>query len=347
MTLFSSAISDHAVQIRSYQPGDGKLISQLFRAVYGHSYVYPDIYLPRLIEAYLASGKWYSALAFYQGRLVGHASLVKETERQDQAEFALVAVSPEFQGKGIARSLGHTLCHYAKQQQYRLLTVKQVCSHQKSQHLAQSLGFYSTALMLDYVDSPFGLPEPESIVQGILPLQAFPLPKLNWPQPWQNWAIQIGQRVGEFTAGGQQGDDTPCSSNTLLSKQDSARQASTRQCSSKINGRRLEITAYEIDPEFVAEVIDYPASQLIYLKLPACEQALKLYPQLKKGGFRFAGLCPDAHEGWFLLWLRGYQSTRYEFCDLNTQNLYQMELGNTREYTFQPWANATIPPVSY
>ncbi|WP_340611263.1 GNAT family N-acetyltransferase [Xenorhabdus bharatensis] len=329
MTTFPSAILDSTIQIRSYQSGDSKHISKLFRDIYGDSYVYPDIYLPKLIEGYQTTGKWYSALAFSQGRLIGHASLVKDAVQQDQAELALVAVYPECQGKGIATSLGNYLCHYAKEQQYRLLTVKQVCSHMKSQYLAQNLGFYSTALMLDYVDSPFGLPEPESIVQGILPLQSFPLPKLNWPQSWQNWANQISQYVGESSPDKQQKGGNPFTSGGYATSQ--------------IKGRRLEITLYEADPDFLSEIIDYPANQLIYLKLPACEEALKFYPQLKRGGFRFAGLCPDPQEGWFLLWLRGYQPTLYKFSDISIQHLYQMELGETVGHSRQSRVNELIP----
>ncbi|MEQ1977328.1 GNAT family N-acetyltransferase [Xenorhabdus sp. SGI240] len=306
MTIFQSTI-----QIRSYQSGDDKRISQLFREVYGDSYVYPDIYLPRLINDYQSTGQWYSALAFHQGQLIGHASLVKDTVQKNQAELALIAVCSDCQGHGVAKSLGNYLCGYAKEQGYNLLTMKQVCSHPKSQHIAQNLGFYSTALMLDYIDSPFGLPEPESIIQGILPFKSLPLPKLNWPWPWQGWITQISQYVGESSQ-----SEPSVYRHSILSE----------PITIKKSGRRLEITLYKVQADFLSEVIDLPSGQLIYLKLPACEEALRLYSLLKKGGFRFAGLCPDTHDGWFLLWLRGYQLTPYQFHDMSTQHLYQMEL---------------------
>ncbi|OTA20598.1 GNAT family N-acetyltransferase [Xenorhabdus beddingii] len=307
MTIFPSAI-----QIRGYQSGDDKKISQLFRDVYGDSYVYPDIYLPRLIDDNQISGQWYSALAFHQGRLIGHASLVKDSVQQNHAELALIAVYPDFQGHGVAKSLGGYLCRYAKEQSYNLLTIKQVCSHPKSQYIARNLGFYSTALMLDYVDSPFGRPEPESIVQGILPLKSLPLPKLNWPQLWRNWVTQISQYVGESSP------SAPPSYRRFFASE---------PFTIKKSGRRLEITLYDVHSDFLSEVIDFPTGQLIYLKLPAIEASLGFYSLLKKGGFRFAGLCPDTHDGWFLLWLRGYQLTPYQFYDSGTQHLYQMELG--------------------
>ncbi len=307
MTIFHSAI-----QIRSYQSGDDRKISQLFREVYGDAYVYPDIYLPSLINDNQITGQWHSALAFHQERLIGHASLVKDPMQPNQAELALIAVYPDFQGYGVAKSLGNYLCDYAKEQGYNLLTIKQVCSHPKSQHIARNLGFHSTALMLDYVDSPFGLPEPESIVQGVLPLKSLPLPKLNWPQPWKNWVSLIGQYVGESSP------YTPSVyQHSMIAE----------PFTIKKSGRRLEITLYEIHSDFLSEVIDFPTGQLIYLKLPACEETLGFYSLLKKGGFRFAGLCPDTHDGWFLLWLRGYQLTPYQFHDSETQHLYQMELG--------------------
>ncbi|AOM41852.1 GNAT family N-acetyltransferase [Xenorhabdus hominickii] len=319
MTIFPPDI-----QIRNYQSGDDKKISQLFREVYGDTYVYPDIYLPRLIDDYQITGRWYSALAFHQGQLIGHASLVKDTEQQNHAELALIAVYPDFQGKGVAKSLGSYLCHYAKEQSYNLLTIKQVCSHPKSQFIARNLGFHSTALMLDYVESPFGLPEPESIVQGILPLKSLPLPKLNWPQPWRNWVAQISQYVGEASRSEQ-----PICHKTTCHQAICHQLSPPQPFTIKKYGRRLEIILNEIPAGFLSEVIDFPAGQLIYLKLPACEEALGLYSQLKKGGFRFAGLCPDSYDGWFLLWLRGYQLTQYQFYDSGTQNLYQMELGNS------------------
>ncbi|PHM74039.1 GNAT family N-acetyltransferase [Xenorhabdus kozodoii] len=305
-------ISQSAIQIRSYQPGYDKKISQLFREIYGDSYVYPDIYLPKLINDNQTTKRWYSALAFHQGRLIGHAALVKESEQKNQAELALIAVYPDFQGYGVAKSLGSYLCGYAKEQGYNLLTMKQVCSHPKSQYIARNLGFYSTALMLDYVDSPFGLPDPESIVQGILPLKSLPLPKLDWPQSWQDWVAQLSQYVGGISPNAPSGY---------------RRSIPPKPFTMKKSGRRLEITLYEVHPNFLSEIIDLPPGQLIYLKLPACEEALGLYSWLKKGGFRFAGLCPDTHDGWFLLWLRGYQLTPYQFHDTGTQHLYQMELG--------------------
>ncbi|KVG87702.1 hypothetical protein WJ36_30295 [Burkholderia ubonensis] len=293
-----------AALVRQYQPTDATDVSALFRAVYGEHYVYADVYLPTQIQQRNASGQWRSAVAVRDGDLLGHATLWLDVARPGQAELALNVVHPNARGQGIASLLGRHLHAVAIDLGIALLTIKQVCSHPQSQYLAQSLGFHSTALLLDYVDSPFGRPEPESIVLGCLPLQTRPLPRLNWPESWREWLAALYSVFGEGEAACV-GPDLPDLTLTRY-------------------GQRLELTVQQPTESRLAEIATLPSSQLIYLKLPVTAEALARKPQLERDCFRFGGLLPAASGGWQLLWLRGLGRRDIHFSDEQAERLYRL-----------------------
>ncbi|UTH75541.1 GNAT family N-acetyltransferase [Chromobacterium sp. IIBBL 290-4] len=292
---------------RDYQAGDAAGVSALFRAVYGDYYVYPDVYLPSQIERRNRSGQWLSAVALRGDQLVGHAALWRDPARPGQAELALNAVHPDARGLGIATLLGRHLIDAAKGLGLALITIKQVCSHPQSQYVAQSLGFHTTALLLDYVASPFGKPEPESIVLGCLPLRARALPALDWPAAWRDWLRPLVQTFGENAAP---------SAAQLPSELSLAR-----------HGQRLEIHLDSPSAARIDEIAALPANQLLYLTLALSAEALSLADALASHGFRFCGLLPDARLGWRLLWLRGQGPSPEHFCDARAEQL--CELGET------------------
>jgi GNAT superfamily N-acetyltransferase len=299
-----NARDPNAVWVREYRPDDAAGVSALFRAVYGEHYVYADVYLPSQIQKRNESGQWRSAVAVRDGRLLGHATLWLDAATPGHAELALNAVHPDAQGLGIASLLGRHLRATANDLNIALLTIKQVCSHPKSQYVAQALGFHTTALLLDYVDSPFGRPEPESIVLGCLPLQPRPLPWLNWPEPWREWLATLQLSFGEGLAA-PVGADLP---DFAMARY----------------GKRLELVAQEPTEARLAEIAALPSSQLVYLKLPATAQALALRPQLERDSFRFGGLLPAVFGGWQLLWLRGVGALDIHFCDEQAGRLYRL-----------------------
>ncbi|OHX13553.1 hypothetical protein BI347_08510 [Chromobacterium sphagni] len=294
---------------RDYQAEDAAAVSALFRAVYGDHYVYPDVYLPSQIQQRNASGQWRSAVALLDGRLVGHATLWQDPARPGQAELALNVVHPDARGQGVASLLGRHLRAAAAVQGVALLTIKQVCSHPQSQYVAQTLGFHTSALMLDYVDSPFGKPEPESIVLGCLPLQPRPLPDLAWPAEWREWLQPLQQAFGQRAA--------------------VAPSARLPGLSLARHGQRLEITVHQPTAARLAEIATLPAGQLLYLKLALSADALALLPALRQAGFGFGGLLPDAGDGWLLLFLRGQRGDAIRFCDAQAERLHQLELQTT------------------
>lgn len=301
-----SARHPHAAWARDYLPTDAADISALFRAVYGDHYVYADVYLPSQIQQRNASGQWRSAVAMRDGRLLGHATLWLDPSRPGQAELALNAVHPDARGQGIASLLGRHLRAMAAKLGIALLTIKQVCSHPQSQYVAGALGFHNTALLLDYVDSPFGKPEPESIVFGCLPLQPRPLPQLAWPAEWETWLAPLRQAFGE-------GEHAPAG-------------AALPGLALARHGQRLELTSQQPTEARLAEIAALPAGQLIYLKLPAATETLARRIQLQNAGFRFGGLLPAPACGWQLLWLRGLSRQDIRFCDEQAERLYRLNV---------------------
>ncbi|WP_199155448.1 GNAT family N-acetyltransferase [Chromobacterium sp. ASV23] len=290
--------------VRDYQPADAAGISALFRAIYDDRYFYADVYLPSQIQQRNASGQWRSAVAMQGDKLVGHAALWLNPAYPGQAELAMNVVDPDARGQGIASLLGRHLRAAAADLGVALLTIKQVCSHPRSQYVAQALGFHNIALLPDYIDTPFAGPAPESILLGCLPLQARPLPKLPWPEEWGTWLAPLRQALGE-NGSAPVGAGLPGLALT--------------RC-----GQRLEVTAQQPTPARLAEIANLPSGQLIYLKLPASAETLALRAQLRKAGFRFGGLLPAAAGGWQLLWLRGISGQDIHLCDEQAARLYRL-----------------------
>ncbi|AXE35551.1 GNAT family N-acetyltransferase [Chromobacterium phragmitis] len=299
-----SARHPQAAWARDYQPSDAAGISALFRAIYDDRYFYADVYLPSQIEQRNASGQWRSAVAIHDGRLLGHAALWLDPARPGQAELAMNVVHPDARGQGIASLLGRHLRAAAPGLGIELLTIKQVCAHPRSQYVARALGFHNTALLPDYIDTPFAGPEPESILFGCLPLKPRPLPRLDWPENWKEWLAPLRQALGE-ESGAVSSSNLP---GLALAR----------------HGQRLELTARQPTQARLAEIAALPASQLIYLKLPANQEAMARETQLREAGFRFGGLLPAASGGWQLLWLRGASAREIRFCDEQAERLRRL-----------------------
>nr|WP_249383975.1 GNAT family N-acetyltransferase [Chitinivorax sp. B] len=282
---------------------DADGVSDLFRVVYGDCYVYPDVYLPTMIRRHNALQRWHSAVAVMGEQIVGHAVLWRHADTPDQAEFALNVVHPMARGNGIATHLARHLCDYAREQGLSMLTIKQVSSHGQSQRLANTLGFHTTALMLDYVDSPFGNDWRESIVLGCLPLQPHPIPALDWPNHWRDWVSPITRYFGSCPAPA----DTPTTLPLTIASRE----------------HRIEVTLHDLHPAHVDEVAKLPTERLIYLKLALTLDTPIALQQLEQAGYRCAGLVPGPQQHWFALLLRGYHAHELELRCPIAMALYQ------------------------
>jgi GNAT superfamily N-acetyltransferase len=290
------------VSIRKFVADDAGRISALFRAVYGDHYVYPDVYLPSMICRHNEQERWQSSVAFFDGEMVGHAVLWMDPDSPGSAEFALTVVHPAARGLGIATRLGRHLCEQARELGLRWLTIKQVSSHMHSQRLAQTLGFHTTALLLDYVASPFGNESRESVVLGCLPLQPCPIPSLSWPHACLDWIAPIERHFGNSPEACNR-SDTPI----IVSTQE----------------QRVEVTLNELDPDRLDEVARIPEGRLVYLKLRLNQRTPAAMQQMRRASFVHAGLMPSLDQSWYGVMQRGYRVNQLDLHCPISRKLYQ------------------------
>ncbi|QBC45250.1 GNAT family N-acetyltransferase [Iodobacter fluviatilis] len=300
-----------AVSIRGFVPEDADKVSALFRTVYGDCYVYPDVYLPSMICRNNEQQHWYSVVACVEGQIVGHAVLWMHKDCPDSAELALNIVHPSARGMGIATTLGAYLRDYARECGLRTLTIKQVSSHAQSQHLAQTLGFKTTGLLLDYVASPFGNAWRESVVLGCLPLQPSPLPDLPWPSSCRDWLGPIEQNFGTHSIR----DFTAAPAPMAVASHE----------------HRIEVTLTDLHPDNVDEVAHMPENRLIYLRMHLDQHTPAAMQQLRRAGFAYAGFMPGPAQGWYGLMQRGYNAHKLELCCPIARKLYQGSLKQPTE----------------
>ncbi|MBJ7312540.1 GNAT family N-acetyltransferase [Rugamonas sp. CCM 8940] len=285
------------VSIRDFAPDDAESVSALFRAVYGDRYVYPDVYLPSMIHHNNEQQLWQSSVACVDGAIVGHAVLWRHPDTPDCAELALNVVHPSARGMGIATILGRHLCELARKQGLRRVTIKQVSSHRQSQRLAQTLGFHTIGLLLDYVASPFGDSGRESVVLGCLPLQPSPMPALPWPPACRDWVAPMERHFGTQAA-------IPAAQGLVIVVGS--------------HGQRIEVTLNQPSPDHLSEVARMPTGRLIYVKLALDRRAPAAMQELHRAGFAYAGIMPRAGRGWYGLMQRGYAEQELDlYCPVS------------------------------
>ncbi|SFM21638.1 GNAT family N-acetyltransferase [Rugamonas rubra] len=294
-----------SVSIRDFAADDAASVSALFRAVYGDRYVYPDVYLPSMIHHNNEQQLWQSSVACVDGAIVGHAVLWRHPDTPDCAELALNVVHPSARGLGIATILGRHLCQLAGKQGLRCVTIKQVSSHGQSQRLAQTLGFHTVGLLLDYVASPFASTGRESIVLGCLPLQASPLPSLPWPPACRDWIAPMERHFGTRAA-------VPAAPGPAIVV------ASHEQ--------RIEVSLNQPSKEQLSEVAHMPSGRLTYVKLALDGRAPAAMEELHRAGFAYAGVVPRFGRGWYGLMQRGYAEQELELHCPVSRALHQGSL---------------------
>lgn len=260
--------------IREFYPADAEGVTRLFQSVYDDNYTYLKIYLPSQIRASNASENWRCAVAVENGAVVGHAGLVRISPDDDVAELALIAVHRDFRGRGIATRLAQHLRTIALKMGIRALTIKQVASHSITQRMATSLGFVTTGLILDYVSSPFGHTDPESVVIGCLPIKTCPLPKNCLPTNRPNWLRRLLEQFGEL----------PLNNSVIKPAAD--------------------LRGYSVDVDNVDELIALPSHHVACLEIPVNNKLSRTVERFHSLGFIDAGLLPVAGGDWYWLMQR-------------------------------------------
>lgn len=274
------------IVIRNFQAEDAEGISSLFREVYGDRYVYSDLYVPTLIEWNNAQSHWCSVVAVENNCIIGHAALWFH-ENAPSAELAMMATHPKARHCGIATKLGMHLCQVARQQQLSTLTIKMVCSHPHSQRVAKNLGFYATALLRDYVVSPFKSGDRESVILGVLALQPRPVPRIVVMRGQHLWLSLLSSHFG----------------NTRPSR--SIQTAPPLDITDISN--RIEVTLHQLTHRVIDEITHLPLSRLIYLRVRLNSALAEALPTFYRAGYQDMGLTPDNKGGWFWLFERGFR----------------------------------------
>ncbi|UQY43111.1 GNAT family N-acetyltransferase [Erwinia sp. PK3-005] len=289
--------------VRDFQEGDAESISKLFRIIYGERYVYPEVYLPAMIRHYNQQRRWHTLVATLNGRIVGQASLVWDNAGFDHPELAMMVVHPHYRGAGVATSLGRALCHYAREQGVAALTIKMVSTHTQTQQLACRLGFYTTGLLLDYVDTPFDNQGRESIILGMLPLQPSPLPHGLIDAAAPAWLRQLSRQFGT-------GPSLPSRERTAPLHIASY-------------GRRVDIRlSSAANQRLIDEVADLPSGCLIHLRIQITPALPSLLTRLHQAGYADMGIAPAADRQWYWLLQRGYTLGERTFRCPVAQALY-------------------------
>ncbi|UST82300.1 GNAT family N-acetyltransferase [Pseudomonas siliginis] len=291
--------------LRNYRDTDAKAVSQLFREVYGDHYVQTDVYMPCLINQNHADKRWHSLVAVEGERILGHATLYRQSESSHDAELALSVVHPDTRGKNIATRLGGQLLTHAQALGCRSVSIKQVTHHPYTQRMAINLGFHNTGLLPDYVRSPFGCKKPESIVLGVRAIDGYqrPLPEQAWPASCRPLMERLSAVFGVGADAGRW------------------RGASVQV---QQHGSRHEMWLEKLNPELLDQLRSLPGHWLVSIRLQLSRQFAVDLHSLNAIGFAFTGLAPaqDNRGGWLALFHRGYRARRLALHCPHMQQLH-------------------------
>ncbi len=291
------------VTLRSYRRSDAGAVSRLFREIYGDHYVQPHVYLPLMINQNHGEGRWHSLLAHSDKKLLGHASLCRNTG-SPTAELALSVVHPSGRGQNIATQLGGRLLIHAQALGCQGVTIKQVTQHPYTQRMAERLGFCSTGLLLDYVPSPFGEPLPESVVVGFAAIDGYcrPLPVLPWPHSCRDFMERLCAIYGT------QDKEPPWVGPPMH----------IEHCSG-----RYDVILKKLDGSLLKQLRQLPRQWMISIRLRLASGFAGATESLAALGFIFTGIAPNERcAGWLALFHRGYRARTLELHCTHIQRLH-------------------------
>lgn len=277
-----------SVTLRTYRDSDASAVTGLFRKVYGDCYVQPQIYLPRMISQNHTAGRWHSLVAVADDQLLGHATLVR-VKGSCMAELALTVVDPDTRGQSIATRLSQQLLIHAQALGCQGVTIKQVTHHDYTQRMAARLGFHNIGVLPDYARSPYGEPEPVTLLIGYQPIDGYQraLPALPWPAGRRDFMLL------QCAIFGTQSTASPWIGAPVHLEQ---------------HGDRYEGTFKELDASLLAQLQRLPAHWMISIRLRLAEGFDIVEYTLSNLGFVFTGLAPDDRGGgWLALFHRGFR----------------------------------------
>ncbi|WP_323085478.1 GNAT family N-acetyltransferase [Providencia alcalifaciens] len=292
------------MNIRNFYATDANDISALFRDVYADRYVYPELYIPAMITRRNTQRIWCSAVAIKNNKIIGHAALKRDASVNTNAELAMIVTHPAARHRGVAFQLGMYLYEEARRQKLTTLTIKMVCSHLGSQLLAKNLGFHTTALLRDYVDSPFESGSFESVVVGVKTLQPKPVPTPSSMRTQPNTLALLSAPFG----------------NKPQFAMPNLHIFPIEVCDS---GERINVTLHQITGGVINELAYLPYERRIYIQVPINAMLAKYLPFFYQVGYRDAGLILDSHGEWVWLFQRGFKPQHLQLCCPTAQKLQE------------------------
>ncbi len=134
--------------IRPIEPSEVYDVSRLFYRTYGYTYGVDTIYYPEKLAQSHADGTITSVVTVGEdGRLVGHAALVRDGREDRIAELAMAVVEPSYRGHGCQNLMTLRLVEEAKKEGLAGIYSKAVTNHMYAQKAGEKAGFKRCALV--------------------------------------------------------------------------------------------------------------------------------------------------------------------------------------------------------
>ncbi len=134
--------------IRLIRPSEVYDVSKLFYRAYGYSYGIDTIYYPEKMAQRIADGTVISVVTVTpEGRVVGHAALVRDDAESRAAEAAMAVVEPGFRGQGCQSVMITKLVDEARAVGLAGIFSKAVTNHIYAQKAGQKAGFKRCAVV--------------------------------------------------------------------------------------------------------------------------------------------------------------------------------------------------------
>lgn len=142
-------LEEEEIVVRLLIPGEETALSQLFYQTYGYNYINESVYYPERIKAMIEEGKLVCVVAALpDGRLVGHAGLLKWQEAPPVYEAALGLVDPAIKSRGLFKRIFEMTLEEARRIPMQYLLFDFVTNHDYSQRLINRYGTREMALFI-------------------------------------------------------------------------------------------------------------------------------------------------------------------------------------------------------
>ena len=297
-------------------PVEAPLVGEVFRSVYGESYIDPSVYQPEALLRKIQQGKLFAVLSLDpEGRPAGYVALGAEAPNPFLWEEKGLVVVPEYNKTDLGSSL---VSFFGNPSAWPASATgiygSPVCHHYFAQIFCAKSGWIASTIQLDLFDAAIFRERPEglsrvSCVQFFTPMPPAPAPSY-WPREYSEFLATITRSRNE-PAGRLSEELLPDESLTSL------------QTNELESSRNLRVNVFHIGkdwPEVVQNIlVEARTRQLISVQVfldTSCSCIGEAVRILRSHGFFLGGLAPR----WFgndgLLMQKVNADTRYDLFKL-------------------------------